>query len=149
MHSINDLQNFFNFSLYLVSAEAGGDLIAYLRRLFRQIVSVRTRCHLSSRGIRRLTVDHVFSLSAYVTVPSSYLVSGQLPGTLAWTFSGFMIIRDGQIQSPLILTMSLLQISCEGEVVKGDAGSWIADEGERLKADVIVVGSSASGVVKR
>lgn len=40
-------------------------------------------------------------------------------------------------------------ISCEGEVVTGDAGSWIAVEGERLKADVIVVGSSASGLVKR
>ncbi|CAM6101158.1 unnamed protein product [Calypogeia fissa] len=44
--------------------------------------------------------------------------------------------------------MYVVQISCEGEVVKGDAGSWIADEGERLKADVIIVGSSASGLVK-
>ncbi|KAL3679345.1 hypothetical protein R1sor_022301 [Riccia sorocarpa] len=40
-------------------------------------------------------------------------------------------------------------ISCEGEVVKGDAGSWIVDEGERVKADAIVVGSSAKGLFQR
>ncbi|KAL2613600.1 hypothetical protein R1flu_025292 [Riccia fluitans] len=40
-------------------------------------------------------------------------------------------------------------ISCEGEAVKGDAGSWIVDEGERVKADAIVVGSNAKGLFQR
>jgi nucleotide-binding universal stress UspA family protein len=42
-----------------------------------------------------------------------------------------------------------LQISCEGEVVKGEAGSWIVDEAERLNAELVVVGSHAYGVLKR
>jgi nucleotide-binding universal stress UspA family protein len=33
--------------------------------------------------------------------------------------------------------------------VKGDAGTWIVDEANRLGADVIVVGSKGSGVLKR
>lgn len=41
------------------------------------------------------------------------------------------------------------QIACEGEVVKGDAGSWIVDEGERVAADAIVVGSNAHGLLAR
>ncbi|BFI40562.1 hypothetical protein MPTK2_7g10800 [Marchantia polymorpha subsp. ruderalis] len=40
-------------------------------------------------------------------------------------------------------------IACEGEVVKGDAGSWIVDEGERVAADAIVVGSNAHGLLAR
>jgi hypothetical protein len=42
-----------------------------------------------------------------------------------------------------------LQISCEGEVVKGEAGSWIVNEAERLNAELVVVGSHAYGVLKR
>ena len=42
-----------------------------------------------------------------------------------------------------------VQIACAGEVVKGDAGTWIVDEGNRLSADIIVVGSRGGGVLKR
>lgn len=42
-----------------------------------------------------------------------------------------------------------MQIACAGEVVKGDAGTWIVDEGNRLSADIIVVGSRGGGVLKR
>ncbi|KAJ7517379.1 hypothetical protein O6H91_21G021100 [Diphasiastrum complanatum] len=41
------------------------------------------------------------------------------------------------------------EISCEGEVVKGEPGSWIMDEAARISADIIVVGSHARGVIKR
>ncbi|KAH9552430.1 hypothetical protein CY35_09G066300 [Sphagnum magellanicum] len=41
------------------------------------------------------------------------------------------------------------EISCEGEVVKGEAGSWIVNEAERLNAELVVVGSHAYGVLKR
>lgn len=33
--------------------------------------------------------------------------------------------------------------------MKGEAGTWIVDEGARVKADVIVVGSHASGALYR
>eukprot|EP00250_Pteridium_aquilinum_P022801 c25724_g1_i1 orf=80-1120(-) len=42
-----------------------------------------------------------------------------------------------------------LGVSCEGEVVKGAPGSWIVDESERLRADIVAVGSKELGVVKR
>lgn len=40
-------------------------------------------------------------------------------------------------------------ISCEGKVVKGDPSSWIVDEADRISADMVVVGSHASGLLKR
>jgi len=40
-------------------------------------------------------------------------------------------------------------IACAGQVVKGDAGTWIVDEANRLGADVIVIGSRGSGILKR
>jgi len=41
------------------------------------------------------------------------------------------------------------EITCEGEVVKGEAASWIVDEAERLNAQLVVMGSHAYGVLKR
>ncbi|XP_024526278.1 universal stress protein PHOS34 [Selaginella moellendorffii] len=40
-------------------------------------------------------------------------------------------------------------ISCEGEVVKGEPGSWIVDEANRVRADMVLVGSHAYGLIKR
>ncbi|CAM6120480.1 unnamed protein product [Calypogeia fissa] len=130
-------------------------------------------------GIRNLirTDDHVVVLTAApftgVDFPTADMATGTEYGgkgvrmsdiLVAGTEYGVPIIptdEDAEAADISITSSSknlvnkylqlLLQsnISCEGEVVKGDAGSWIADEGERLKADVIIVGSSASGLVKR
>lgn len=40
-------------------------------------------------------------------------------------------------------------ISCEGKVVKGDPGSWIVEEADKISADMVVVGSHAYGLLKR
>ena len=40
-------------------------------------------------------------------------------------------------------------IYCEGKVVKGDPSSWIVDEVYRISTDMVVVGSHASGLLKR
>jgi nucleotide-binding universal stress UspA family protein len=43
----------------------------------------------------------------------------------------------------------VIQISCEGEVVKGQPSSWIIDECNRIGADIVAVGSSQAGFIKR
>lgn len=42
-----------------------------------------------------------------------------------------------------------MQISSEGEVLKGDPATWIVDESKRLHADVVIVGSHGYGLLKR
>ena len=40
-------------------------------------------------------------------------------------------------------------IYCEGKVVKGDPSSWIVDDADPISADMVVVGSHASGILKK
>jgi len=65
----------------------------------------------------------------------------------------FILLKNGtMIEISVIKTQfacNVQQIPCTGEVVKGDAGTWIVDEANRLGADVIVVGSRGNGVIKR
>jgi len=102
--------------------------------------------------------DHVVALTAApfvdITYPSTDLAAEYgptvIPSAVDTEVNGRNITTDAkELIARCISQCKQADIPCTGEVVKGDAGTWIVDEANRLGADVIVVGSRGSGVIKR
>ncbi|KAG0627142.1 hypothetical protein M758_2G176800 [Ceratodon purpureus] len=102
--------------------------------------------------------DQVIVLTAApfvdVTYPSSDMAAEYGPTVIPSEFDTENKMKNVNADAKELIAKCISQcnqadISCTGEVVKGDAGTWIVDEANRLGADVIVVGSKGSGVLKR
>eukprot|EP00245_Coleochaete_scutata_P006357 TRINITY_DN20781_c0_g1_i1.p1 TRINITY_DN20781_c0_g1~~TRINITY_DN20781_c0_g1_i1.p1 ORF type:complete len:338 (-),score=78.04 TRINITY_DN20781_c0_g1_i1:603-1616(-) len=60
------------------------------------------------------------------------------------------LTKDGvQLVNHYIAVLKAAKVEAEGEVVKGDAGSWIVQEADKFDADAIIMGSHGYGIVKR
>lgn len=102
--------------------------------------------------------DQVIALTAApfvdITYPSADLASEYGPTVIPSAADAEGNAKHVNTDAKKLIARCIAQcaqadISCTGEVVKGDAGTWIVDEANRLGADVIVVGSKGSGALKR
>lgn len=102
--------------------------------------------------------DHIVFLNSapYVSVefPNPDIANEYIVPPVSSMESGETAEKTVSEQSKALVNEYMAQcqeagISCEGELVRGEPGSWIVDEAKRLRADVVAVGSHDSGVLKR
>ncbi|KAH7447352.1 hypothetical protein KP509_01G102900 [Ceratopteris richardii] len=102
--------------------------------------------------------DHIviFNAAPYVgsqfsdaDIANEYLLPSLASEQVAEAAEKEVTERSMSIVNRCLAKCQELGFSCEGEVVKGEPGSWIIDESERLDADVVVVGCREAGLITR